>query len=569
MSVGLNQSMKLFFSQLAYFFNQSRERNVEILLKFLGLLVAMIALYSVLFHFLMMREGQQYSWITGVYWTLTVMSTLGFGDITFHTDLGRLFSIVVLLSGMFFLLIMLPFTFIQFFYAPWLEAQARSRAPRRLPEKIRNHVILTSFDPFTVHLVQRLLKHRYEYAIVIGDLQRTLEIRDQKYRVIVGEPGNPETYRRIRVDRAALVVASTGDMLNTNISATVREVSRQVPIVATADNKDSVDILQLAGATHVFQFMKLLGEALARKTLGIRIQNNVIGAIDSLLISETPVMGTSLAGMTLAESCIREITGLNVIGFWAEGRFIAPNPNGRLDAKKVLLLAGTESQLTRYDSHFGVRPALQGPVLILGGGRVGKAAAVYLKKHGINYRIIERNRRLVEEDECFVLGSGADIDTLNRAGIQAAPSIIITTHDDHTNIYLTIYCRKLRPDIQIISRANTEGNVHKLHSAGADQVMSYTSLAAGMIFNLLRPHGLQILAEGLNLFRQSVSYQFVGRPLADCNIRAMTGCNLVAVDSGKNVQINPEPTYRFTPKDELFLVGSDEAQRRYLETFSH
>jgi len=29
------------------------------------------------------------------------MSTLGFGDITFHSDLGRLFSIVVLLSGIF------------------------------------------------------------------------------------------------------------------------------------------------------------------------------------------------------------------------------------------------------------------------------------------------------------------------------------------------------------------------------------------------------------------------------------------------------------------------------------
>lgn len=560
--------MKLFFSQLAYFFNQSRERNIQILLKFLGLLAAMVALYSVLFHFLMMREGQEFTWITGVYWTLTVMSTLGFGDITFHTDLGRLFSIVVLLSGMVFLLIMLPFTFIQFFYAPWLEAQARSRAPRRLPEDTRDHVILTSFDPFTMHLVERLVKHRYEYAIVTGDLQQALEIHDRKYRAVVGDPGDPETYRNLRVDRAALVVASSGDMLNTNIAATVREVSREVPVVATADSVDSVDILQLAGATHVFQFMKLLGEALARKTLGIRIRDNVVGAIDSLLIAETPVMGTKLAGKTLAESRLRETTGLNVIGLWEEGRYIAPHPDGRLDAKKVLLLAGSESQMDQYDRHFGTRPTLQGPVLVLGGGRVGKAAAETLEAHGIAYRIIERNRRLVEEDDRFVLGSGADIETLNRAGIDAAPSIIITTHDDHTNIYLTIYCRKLRPDIQIISRANTERTVHKLHSAGADQVMSYASLAAGMIFNLLRPHGLQILAEGLNLFRQPVSSAFVGKPLAKCRIRPTTGCNLVAVDSGDEMYINPEPSYRFAPDDELYLVGSDEAQRRYLETFA-
>jgi Trk K+ transport system NAD-binding subunit len=560
--------MKLIFSQLAYFFNQSRERNIQVLLKFIGILAAMVALYSVLFHFLMIREGQQFSWITGVYWTLTVMSTLGFGDITFHTDLGRLFSIVVLLSGTVFMLIILPFTFIQFFYAPWLKTQAQSRAPRRLPEDTREHVILTSFDPFTMHLVERLVKHRYEYAIVIGDLTRVLEIRDQKYRAMVGEPGDPETYRRLRVDRAALVVASSGDMLNTNIAATIREVSQEVPVVATAESVDSVDILQLAGATHVFQFMKLLGETLARKTLGIRLRDNVIGTIDSLLIAETPVMGTSLTGKTLAESRLRETTGLNVIGLWEEGRYIASHPEGRLDAKKVLLLAGSESQLDLYDQHFGTLPASQGPVLILGGGRVGKAAAEILEVHGIAYRIIERHRRLVPEDERFVLGNAADIETLNRAGIDEAPSIIITTHDDHTNIYMTIYCRKLRPDIQIISRANTERTVHKLHSVGADQVMSYESLAAGMIFNLLRPHGLQILAEGLNLFQQSVSSQFVGRPLADCPIRATTGCNLVAVDSGGQAHINPEPSYRFAPDDELFLVGSDEAQRLYLETFA-
>jgi len=92
-------------------------------------------------------EGREFTWITGLYWTLTVMSTLGFGDITFTSDLGRIFSIIVLLSGVLFLLIMLPFTFITFFYAPWLEAQSRFRAPREVPEDFSNHVIFTSFDP--------------------------------------------------------------------------------------------------------------------------------------------------------------------------------------------------------------------------------------------------------------------------------------------------------------------------------------------------------------------------------------------------------------------------------------
>jgi hypothetical protein len=124
----------------------------------------------------MLYEDRKYSWITGFYWTLNVMSTLGFGDVTFASDLGKVFSMAVLMSGIVFLLVMLPFTFIQFFYGPWLEAQSRARAPRELPENTSGHVILTNFDPITINLVEKLNQYNYEYAIIATDLQRALEL---------------------------------------------------------------------------------------------------------------------------------------------------------------------------------------------------------------------------------------------------------------------------------------------------------------------------------------------------------------------------------------------------------
>ena len=136
--------MKYVPAQLLYFFRSRRgQRNVLALLRFLGLLAGLIVVYSVLFHYIMAWEGRQFSWVTGFYWTLTVMSTLGFGDITFESDLGRIFSIVVLVSGIVFLLVLLPFTFIQFFYAPWLESHEAARTPRRAPSSMAGHVILT------------------------------------------------------------------------------------------------------------------------------------------------------------------------------------------------------------------------------------------------------------------------------------------------------------------------------------------------------------------------------------------------------------------------------------------
>jgi Trk K+ transport system NAD-binding subunit len=536
------------------------------LVKFLLILITMITVYSVLFHFLMILEDQQFSWITGFYWALTVMSTLGFGDITFTSDLGKLFSVIVLLSGLVFLLIMLPFTFIQFFYAPWLEAQTKARAPRELPEDTHGHVILTRTDPITMNLIQRLKQYQYPYVILTEDIHQALELFDQDYKVVVGDLSDPETYRRLRVGRAALVVANIDDMMNTNIAFTVREISKEVPIAANADSDDSVDILQLAGSTYVLQFMKLLGQSLSRRVLRTSTRSNVIGNIDALLIAEAPAMRTPLVGMTLQQSRLRETTGITVVGVWERGKFEIPTAATHINSTTVLLLAGSAEQLNNYDAHIGGYQKFRAPVLILGGGRVGRAAAEALEQAGIDYRIIEKNKKLVVNPK-YILGSAADINTLNRAGIDEAPSVIITTHDDPTNIYLTIYCRRLRPDIQIICRANLDRNISKLHTAGADLVMSYASLAVNTILNLLKPDDVLMLAEGLNVFRAGMHASLVGKSLVDSQIRMQTGCSVIAINHDGRMISNPDPTVRFSEKDELIMIGTDDAEKQFLKRY--
>ena len=152
--------MKFLPSQLAYLYDELTEgegkRNLAALGRFIAILLATVAAFSVIFHVIMVHEGQQHSWLTGLYWTLTVMSTLGFGDITFHSDLGRAFTIIVLMYGIVMLLIVAPFTFIRFFYAPWLEAQIRFRAPREAPKDITDHVVICAHDPIAQGLIARL-----------------------------------------------------------------------------------------------------------------------------------------------------------------------------------------------------------------------------------------------------------------------------------------------------------------------------------------------------------------------------------------------------------------------------
>src|SRR5262245_20074416 len=127
--------------------NRRARQNLRIVLTLLSLVVLIIAAYSVVFHALMLREGARHSWLTGVYWTLQTMSTLGYGDLTFQSDLGRMFSVLVLVTGMVLLFVLLPFTLIQLLYAPWLAARNAARTPRELPADVNGHVILTGFGP--------------------------------------------------------------------------------------------------------------------------------------------------------------------------------------------------------------------------------------------------------------------------------------------------------------------------------------------------------------------------------------------------------------------------------------
>ncbi|MCA1791651.1 MAG: potassium channel family protein [Thioalkalivibrio sp.] len=150
--------MKFLSGHLAYALgDQDLRKNMRVLVKYAVLLVAVVAVYSVLFHVIMTQvENRDHSWITSVYWTLTVMSTLGFGDITFTSDIGRVFSVVVLMSGIILLLIVLPFAFIRYFYAPWLEAQIRNRVPEVVPAGTNGHVIFIDWDSVAQEMVPKL-----------------------------------------------------------------------------------------------------------------------------------------------------------------------------------------------------------------------------------------------------------------------------------------------------------------------------------------------------------------------------------------------------------------------------
>jgi voltage-gated potassium channel len=547
------------------FQNRTSRRNLLILMRFLIIMIVMIGIYSVIFHTLMEREGRDYSWVTSIYWTLTVMSTLGFGDITFHSDLGRIFSIVVLISGVTSLLVFMPFTFIEFFYEPWIRAQSDKRVPRNL--RITGHVVLVGYGPITRELIEKLTQYNYKYVLLKSKLVDALRLHDQGLTVVLGDLDDPETYRNIQIEDAVMLVTTNSDFVNTSVVSTVRELTTKIPIISTVREPDTTEILKVAGSTYILELSEKVGQALARRARGKEATAHVIGKFDKVLIAEANAIDTPFVGKTIGDSKIRDVAGVTVVGMWERGQFKITRQDTLVDSKSVLVLTASSDQIARFNEMCRNPKLTTAPVIIIGGGRVGRVAAKGLDLRGIEYRIIEHQADRALNQKTYIVGNALKKEILERAGIKEAQTVIITTHDDDVNIYLAILCRRLREDIRIVSRVIKEKSVGILQRVGSDYVISDVAMGANSIFNLLKRSDILMVTEGIDVFKVEVPHALVGKTIAESFIRSETGCNIVAIESSSETLINPGSQMIMEKGMEIVLIGSEESETCFLQKY--
>ncbi len=565
--------MKVLVSLLASFMEAPESRrNLGVLLRFLSLLVGIIVVYSVLFHFIMVGvEGKDHSWVTGFYWTLTVMSTLGFGDIVFDSDLGRLFSILVLLSGIILLLILLPFTLIRSFYAPWLEAQIRGRAPRKVADDLAGHVVICGSDALAAGLMERLALYGIPCCLIEPDAAEAARKHREGLSVITGDVDSRQTYVNLRAAHARLILANLTDEVNTNITITAREVAPSVPLVATATTADSIDILKLSGCTHVLPLHDQLAERLANRINAGHAEVHVIGGIRNLRIAEFAVHNTPFAGCTIRETRIREATGVEIVSVWERGRLLPALPDTRLSNSSLLVVAGTEEQMLELNLLLVIYDNNYNPVLIIGGGKVGRATARALRLKDVEVHLIERHEalrpRIGEIPNRLFLGDATDRELLMEAGLRNTPAVVLSSSDDAMNIYLAVYCRRLNPEVLILSRITHPRNLEAIYRAGADFALSYTSQGVEDIFAQLHARELLVIGEGVELFVVPAPSSLVGRELGGCAVSERTGLTVVGVQQNGVVVTNPPPSTLLNRGSDLIMLGSTGQRQAFARDF--
>lgn len=561
--------MKSISAELAYFFRGRARQNLKVLFYYCAFLLALVLVYATIFRYLMWQlEGREFSFIAGIYWVITVMTTLGFGDITFHSDLGYIFAALVTITGVVFLLIILPFGMISLFLAPWIEHRLRYHPTLELPEETAGHVLIFGIDPVTRSLIRKLKNRQIPFVVVTPDYQQALRLEEEEnLRVVCGSPGDRQVLAKVRVEQARYVIANLSDPENANLCLTVRSLTK-TPIAAIVNEPEHAELLKLAGANQVIPLPKILGRYLAIRATTCGATAHVLDSFGQLQIAEIPVYGTPFANQTLEQARIRQQTGLAVVGLWERGNLQFPSRDSILDPDALMILAGSREQLALMEQLAGEQPEDE-LVFILGHGRIGCAAAAFLERKPVPFLLIDQQTNPDCSEHIPVIGDATGRHLLRQAGIERARGVIVTTNNDNTNIFLTLSSRHSNPHIRIVARANDDANVDQLYAAGADFVVSNASVGANILNNILESKESVFLSEGISVFRRRLPAELVGQTIAESQIRPRIGCSIVALepaDGGEPI-IVPPPEQLLEEGMGLILIGGPQQEELFSQTY--
>jgi Trk K+ transport system NAD-binding subunit len=507
----------------------------------------------------MSLEGREYDWITCIYWTMTNMFTLGLGDIVFTSSGGKLFTILVMLSGLIFIFIAMPYAIIQLF-------QSSARIHRDLPKFFRDHVILTNLDPVSETLIPKLQKYNINNFLIIPDQNKAQELKDKGYNVILGSPDDCSLYGKIQTSRAAGIAISGDDIINTASAYAIRKESDSVPIVSVTSSKSTDIILGKIGVNSMVNITDLLGQALSRRITAGDALAHTVGEFGALQVAEAAVVKNIFSGKTLKEIDLKKITGMSVMGVLEEGEFHMAGPDTKISDRSTLLLAGSKSNVDSYNEFFSIYNIAIDPVVVIGYGKVGKEVTRLLIQKSIDYIIVDK-KDIYSKDKSVITGDASESDTLKKAGLANTPAVVITTLNDSANIYITSLVRAIRPDVQIITCCVMERNADLLYRAGADAVISYSQLGANYMFNALFRNNILMVEDDVYIIRVKMPAQLAGKTLLNSSIRESSGCNVMAIEEKDLMFINPPAKTVLSPAAKLIIICNEKSEKKFFELF--
>ncbi|WP_407455116.1 NAD-binding protein [Methanobrevibacter sp.] len=136
--------------------------------------------------------------------------------------------------------------------------------------------------------------------------------------------------------------------------------------------------------------------------------------------------------------------------------------------------------------------------ILCGCGRVGSVVFEELRQRNQNVIVIEKNKEIcenIEENDSVVTipKDATEDDLIAKLAGDKCNSVIISTGDDVSNLFIVLTIRETNPDAWIVTRASKLENISRLKKAGADKIVSPEVIGGkDLYFESTRPHVLRL-----------------------------------------------------------------------------
>lgn len=240
-------------------FSQIIRRRLFLAASMIGI---MITIGAIGFRFL-----EQLSWFDSFYLSTQTVTTVGYGDITPHTQIGQAFSIVLMLTGVGTVL-----------YALTVLAQAVIQsdifqtlgARRKLNEmeNLSDHYIVCGAGRVGRRIIRNLQKQGLPFVILETDEKKLADFERDGSIFYIGDATSEENLLKAGVKRAkGLATCLADDADNVYVVLTARGLNPDLHIVARAVEEQAEPKLIRAGASRVVAPIIIGGQSMARALL--------------------------------------------------------------------------------------------------------------------------------------------------------------------------------------------------------------------------------------------------------------------------------------------------------------
>jgi NhaP-type Na+/H+ or K+/H+ antiporter len=208
-------------------------------------------------------------------------------------------------------------------------------------------------------------------------------------------------------------------------------------------------------------------------------------------------------------------------------------------------------------------------VIIVGGGKTGRALAERLADRGENVVIVEEDEEVVEttRNAGFTVewGDGTDTEVLRQAGAENAKIIVAATGDDDANLLVSQLADSKFDIEKVIARANNPDNVEAFEDLGVNTIDSGMATAWAIDNQIERP-ALARWMTGVGRTGDVQEVEVTNRELAGKPIRELgpmlpDACLIALVSRDGEPQV-PTADFVIEYGDNLTLLGQRDPVRK-------